>query len=65
MFNEKEYPPVEELRRKFGFDVALMPVAMAGDFRAEIDASMADGIRQDIERRTRDAIEEAKEVLGI
>ena len=59
MFNEADYPEIEEVRRRFGFDIALMPVAMAGDFRAEIDADLADGIRQDIERRTRDAIAEA------
>jgi hypothetical protein len=36
LFNEADYPNVEELRRKFGWSLAIAPIPQSGDFRLDI-----------------------------
>ncbi len=50
LFNEKEYPSVERLARKFAIEIHFEPIPTAGDFRVELDAeSRADFERQQLE----------------
>ena len=59
MFDESDYPTVEDIKRKFGMDVEIKPVPDAGDFRAELDARSVSAIVKDIERRTEARLEAA------
>ena len=43
LFNADEYPPVEEIKAKFGFKYVFYPVPEAGDFRIDIGN---DGLRE-------------------
>ena len=36
MFNQEEYPTVDNIRRKFNFRLATMPVPLSGDWRLDI-----------------------------
>lgn len=36
LFDARDYPSVESLRRKFAFDFSFLPIAEAGDFRVDI-----------------------------
>jgi polyhydroxyalkanoate synthesis regulator phasin len=36
LFNEADYPNVEELRRKFGWSLTIAPIPQSGDFRLDI-----------------------------
>jgi len=52
MFNQSEYPTINELRCKFNFDVDIIPVETAGDFRAELSRQEVDKIKAAIEKKT-------------
>lgn len=49
MFKDEDYPTEDELRRKFGMDVKVMPVPSASDFRVEMSEAQAEHIRAEIE----------------
>jgi hypothetical protein len=51
MFNEAEYPSVEVLKAKFGFDVEIKGLPEAADFRAALGDEHVKAIIKDIERR--------------
>lgn len=55
MFNAADYPTPGEIGRRYGFDVGVMPLPAAGDFRVNLQAQEVDAIRQDIETRTQQA----------
>ena len=55
MWDIREYPNFSELRRKFAYDFAIMPMPQAEDFRCDIGDDEVAGIRQDIEKRVESA----------
>jgi hypothetical protein len=57
MFNAADYPSPQEIAGRFGFDIGIMPLPAAGDFR--IDRPDSDAIRAQIEARTQEALEAA------
>lgn len=57
MFHESDYPTAKEIARRFAFDIAILPLPAASDFRVGIPDSAA--IQADIEQRTKSAIETA------
>lgn len=63
MFDASDYPLVSELPRRYGFNVAVSPLADASDFRVDLQASEIQAIRADIEFRLREAQERANAEL--
>lgn len=63
MYDPEDYPPGSDLRRKFGLDMAIMPVPQSGDFRVDIDEAERARIQADIaerlEQQQREAMNEA------
>ena len=49
LFNDRDYPPASELRKKFGWRCIMSPLAEAGDFRLDIAAEAQDIIKQQYE----------------
>jgi hypothetical protein len=56
LFNDAEYPTTEALAAKFAFNVNVLPLPVAGDFRAELGDAQVEAIRKDIEANTRAAV---------
>ena len=52
MFNLNEYPSVMDIREKFGFEIDIIPVETAGDFRAELSQQEKDKIKASIEKKS-------------
>jgi hypothetical protein len=50
LFNPSDYPPANELHRKFDMDIAVMPVP-TNDFRVSIAGEELSRIQQDVEER--------------
>lgn len=67
MFDRSEYPPVEEIARRFSFRATFMPIAESGDFRVDIGAEAAKELREEYEReyqlRMEEAMQEVKDRL--
>lgn len=63
MFDERDYPSQREIRRRFEFDVAILPCpdTTANDFRIALSNEHAEDIRRDIERRMENALHRAEE----
>lgn len=59
MFNVDDYPSVDDLKSKFGFDVEVKPMPESGDFRAKLSDDSTKSIIRDIERRTNQRLENA------
>jgi hypothetical protein len=47
LFDEADYPTVEEVRDKFGFRLVFSPVAESGDFRLDIPQQDMEDMRRD------------------
>ena len=58
LYNESDYPSVDEIRRKFDIDMVVMPVP-SNDFRVEVADAELQRIQQDVEARVQDASERA------
>lgn len=58
MYNESDYPPVEDIRNKFSMDMVIMPVP-TNDFRVEVSSAELERIQQDVEDRVKSAGEHA------
>lgn len=56
MFNPADYPSEDEIAARFGFEVRIMNVPAAADFRADVSDAQAAMIREQIEKATKDAI---------
>lgn len=54
LYNEADYPSRDEIMRKFGMDMAIMPVPST-DFRVALSESEIGSIRSDLEARLREA----------
>jgi hypothetical protein len=68
LFRAEDYPTQSEIRRRFAFDVQILPVPSGADFRVDV----GDAVREDIERRVqeataaavRDAAERVRDVVA-
>ena len=54
LYDAADYPPVDEVRRKFHMDMAVFPVP-SSDFRVSIGSAELSRIQQDVERRVQEA----------
>lgn len=59
MFDHSEYPPVEEIRRKFGWSLSVQPLPEAGDFRLDMPNEQQEVLKQQYDSFYRGAIESA------
>lgn len=59
LFKVEDYPTVEDLRRRFAFDVVVNPVPAGADFRVDLGDGQAEVIRQEIEARAALQLSEA------
>lgn len=57
MFNPSDYPDIEKIRGKFSWSVSIDPLPVGGDFRVELSDAEAQRIRQDIDGRTKQALQ--------
>lgn len=57
MFNAADYPTLSQLRRRYAFDVEVMPLPTRDDFRVSLQASEVEAIQADIEARTKTAMQ--------
>lgn len=60
LYNEDDYPTLEEVRSKFGFNLVFSPLAEAGDFRLDVPmqdlAEMREQYESDFNSRLADAM---------
>jgi hypothetical protein len=49
MFNESDYPPVDQIRSKFKLDMTILPFPDSDDFRADLDDDTVADIKREIE----------------
>lgn len=59
LFNADDYPDIDEIRRKFDFDVEPTSIGVSSDFRAKVSNKEAAIIAKDIEERTNARLEQA------
>lgn len=59
LFNPGDYPTTAEIRSRFGIRIRTLPMPTAADFRVEISDAQARMLREEIERDSREALEEA------
>jgi hypothetical protein len=59
MFDKDDYPPQDQIRGRFKFNVSILPCPDADDFRVRIAQDQMDDIRADVEQRLADALEAA------
>ena len=50
MFNEDDYPPLEQLRNKFRFNISFLPIPKAEDFRVDLGNDAIERIKLEIEQ---------------
>ena len=63
LFNPDDYPSIDEVRRKFSFDIHFSPISDASDLRVKLQAHEVDKLRRDIESRQGELQEEAMRSL--
>ena len=67
LYNEEDYPTLEEVRGKFGFNLVFSPLAEAGDFRLDVPmqdlAEMREQYESDFNNRLADAMRKPWEDL--
>ena len=59
MFNEQDYPAIEEMRTKFAVKVETLPLPSADDFRVALAEAEVSRIQREIETRLQREIENA------
>lgn len=59
MFSHDDYPPIDALRRKFGWSLSVQPLPEAGDFRLDIPNEQQEVLKQQYDSFYRGAIESA------
>lgn len=63
MYNQKDFPSLDEMRLKFGFKLQTLPVPDQDDFRVDLSAEAADAIRQSITDTVTEQAAEAQREL--
>jgi hypothetical protein len=56
MYNERDYPPVAELARRYNADVVVLPLPDASDFRVDMEAAEHKRVQDDMEKNIQSAI---------
>lgn len=51
LFNANDYPPVQDVRRKYDYRVTIDPIPTGADFRVDIGAEAEGRLRADLEER--------------
>lgn len=65
MFKQEDYPTAEEAKGRFSFDIEVMKVPEAADFRVKLSDKSTNLIVRDIEKRTNERIRNAqRDVFG-
>jgi hypothetical protein len=59
MYDPSEYPSVDEMRSKFGFRVAYMPLPEAGDFRLDVATEELEKLRKQYDAALETRLSEA------
>ena len=59
LYNPDDYPPVGDIRAKFGMKIHITPVPAANDFRVDVGKQDAERIRAEITETTTERIETA------
>lgn len=49
LFDWEDYPMKQEIRKKFQWGIAVMPVPSADDFRVDLDAATVDAMQRDMQ----------------
>jgi hypothetical protein len=62
MYDPKDYPPIGDIRERFGIALSFLPVPDANDFRVDVGAEavqeIKDSITQAVAQRQQDAVKE-------
>jgi len=56
LFILQQYPPVTQIREKFGIKIEVRPIPSGNDFRVQLQQEEVDRIRQEVDHSVRDAI---------
>ena len=59
LFNADDYPSVEFLRPRFYFEVRLLPIPVASDFRVELADAQLDKAKADLEANMKGVLDDA------
>lgn len=59
LYDENNYPAINELRDKFAFETSVSPIPNASDFRVELSAEAVDEIKKEIEDRNKNILQNA------
>ena len=59
LFNPKDYPPIDELREKFYFEVTFEPIPEMGDIRVNLQQDELDRLNADLDNRNKEFLREA------
>jgi hypothetical protein len=59
LFDPNDYPPLDEVKLKFGFRRTVKPVPASGDFRLDVPAEDMDELRSEFEKQQQDKLAEA------
>jgi len=65
MFSHDDYPPVDDLRRKFGWNLSVQPLPEAGDFRLDIPNEQQEVLKQQYDSFYRGAIDSAMDDIWV
>lgn len=65
LFNHDDYPPVEVLRNKFGWNLSVQPLPDSGDFRLDIPNEQQEVIKQQYDSFYRGAIDSAMDDIWV
>lgn len=67
LFDRAEYPSVEQVRRKFHYNVSYLPLPSASDFRLELEeesrARLHEQFQRDLQRRADQVVAESRDAL--
>lgn len=59
LFNPADYPSPEDIKRKFGHSIVVMPMPDAKDFRVALSQAEADNVRANIEAHVKQTLNDA------
>lgn len=55
LYREEDFPTLEQLKRKFGWSLSVMPIPDKGDWRVELDAKSEAEVKRQIDERVAEA----------
>lgn len=63
MFNRNEYPDISQIREKFAYELKIEPVPDSNDFRVTLQESEVEQIKNSIEKKNQEYLENAVQDL--